>query len=145
MQLTPPTASPVSTAVVEPWDGCAPEAAAWHLRAQPGLVWLDSSLPGGRLGRWSVVACAPRWTLTARGRRVHSEIDRIRRITEEKLQSVLTQDEVARFYAALAKLEAQAKRIFPTRGAWRSLVEGTKASLTAKPGRARRPKAAAAR
>ena len=84
-------------------------------------------------------------TLTARGRRVHSEIDHIRRVTEEKLQSVLTQDEVARFYAALAKLEAQALRIFPTRGAWRSLVEGTKGSQPEKPGRARRIKAAAAR
>ena len=56
--------------IVEPWAGASPEAAAWHLRAVPGLVWLDSSLQGGRLGRWSIVACAPRWTLTARGRRL---------------------------------------------------------------------------
>lgn len=70
MQLTPPTASPASPITVEPWSVCTPEAAAWHLRAQPGLAWLDSSLAGGRLGRWSVVACAPRWTLTARGRQL---------------------------------------------------------------------------
>ncbi len=70
MQLTPPAASPLSPVVAVPWSGCTPEAAAWHLRAQPGLVWLDSSLAGGRLGRWSVVACAPRWTLTARGRQL---------------------------------------------------------------------------
>lgn len=70
MQLTPPAASPAPAVTVEPWDGCAPEAAAWHLRGEPGLVWLDSSLAGGRLGRWSAVGCAPRWTLTARGRRL---------------------------------------------------------------------------
>jgi para-aminobenzoate synthetase component 1 len=55
---------------IEPWTGVGPEAAAWHLRDQPGLVWLDSSLASERLGRWSVIACTPRWTLTARGRRL---------------------------------------------------------------------------
>jgi para-aminobenzoate synthetase component 1 len=70
VHLTPPTASPAFPITVEPWSVCTPEAAAWHLRAQPGLAWLDSSLAGGRLGRWSVVACAPRWTLTARGRQL---------------------------------------------------------------------------
>jgi len=61
-------------------------------------------------------------TLTARGRRVHGEIDQVRRVTEEKFLSVLTHDEVARFYGALGKLEAQANRIFATRGAWRELL-----------------------
>lgn len=70
MQPTPLPTSSAPAATVEPWDGCAPEAAAWQLRGEPGLVWLDSSLAGGRLGRWSVVACAPRWTLTARGRQL---------------------------------------------------------------------------
>ena len=68
-----PTTSPstsVAPAVIEPWDACTPEAAAWHLRGEPGLAWLDSSLAGGRLGRWSVVASTPRWTLTARGRQL---------------------------------------------------------------------------
>lgn len=45
-------------------------AAADRLHAQPGFVWLDSSLPLPRIGRWSILACAPRWTLVARGRAV---------------------------------------------------------------------------
>ena len=77
-------------------------------------------------------------TLTARGRRVHSEIDQVRRITEEKLQSVLTQDEVTRFYAALVKLEAQAMRIFPSRGAWRAMLRDSGAKTS--PGAATRAK-----
>lgn len=79
--------------------------------------------------------------LTARGRRVHYEIDQVRRVTEEKLLSVLTQDEVARFYAALGKLEVQAARIFPGRGAWRELVQGTKAAQPMTSATARRSKA----
>lgn len=50
-------------AVVEPWLGCDAAAAAARLRGRAGLAWLDSSLVDGRLGRWSVVASDPRWTL----------------------------------------------------------------------------------
>ncbi|MCB9482679.1 MAG: aminodeoxychorismate synthase component I [Dehalococcoidia bacterium] len=52
---------------VEPWHGAGPAAAVAALRARPGLAWLDSALPGARLGRWSIVASDPRWTLTAYG------------------------------------------------------------------------------
>ncbi|TAJ19117.1 MAG: aminodeoxychorismate synthase component I [Dehalococcoidia bacterium] len=49
---------------MEPWLACDAAAAAARLRGRPGLAWLDSSLVDGRLGRWSVVASDPRWTLT---------------------------------------------------------------------------------
>lgn len=50
---------------VEPWLACDAAAAAARLRGRPGLAWLDSALVEGNLGRWSVVASDPRWTLTA--------------------------------------------------------------------------------
>jgi para-aminobenzoate synthetase component 1 len=50
---------------VEPWVACDAAAAAARLRGRPGLAWLDSALVEGNLGRWSVVASDPRWTLTA--------------------------------------------------------------------------------
>ncbi len=52
---------------VEPWYGAGPAAAVAALRGRPGLAWLDSALPGERLGRWSIVASDPRWTLTSYG------------------------------------------------------------------------------
>ncbi|MGE3961100.1 MAG: aminodeoxychorismate synthase component I [Dehalococcoidia bacterium] len=52
---------------VEPWEGASPADAVAALRGRPGLAWLDSALPGERLGRWSIVASDPRWTLTAYG------------------------------------------------------------------------------
>lgn len=61
-------------------------------------------------------------TLTARGRRVHAEIDQVRRAVEEKFLSVLTKDELKGFNAVMDKLEAQARRIFTGKGAWRELV-----------------------
>ncbi len=63
---------------VEAWDGgpepaveaLRAERAALALRGRPQLAWLDSALPHSRYGRWSIVASSPRWTLTARGRRL---------------------------------------------------------------------------
>ena len=72
-------------------------------------------------------------TLTARGRRVHGEIDQVRRVTEEKFLTALSQEEATQFYAALDKLEAQANRIFATRGAWREFVKELPASPAALP------------
>ncbi len=81
-------------------------------------------------------------TLTAGGRRVYTEIDGIRRAVEEKFLSVLTRDEIARFTATLDKLEAQARRIFTGKGAWREVV-GKSAARTTSSGRAARAKSPA--
>ena len=61
--------------------------------------------------------------LTAHGRRVHAEIDRVRRMIEVEFLSVLAAEELARFYATLGKLEAHASRIFAGKGAWRELLQ----------------------
>jgi DNA-binding MarR family transcriptional regulator len=56
-------------------------------------------------------------TLTARGRRVYAQIDRVRRVLEKEFLSVLTREELRSFNACLDKLEAQARRIFPRKKA----------------------------
>lgn len=50
--------------------GISPVEAVPHLRHLPGLVLLDSSLPGGDVGRYSYVTADPFLTLRSRGRRV---------------------------------------------------------------------------
>ncbi|MBM4410967.1 MAG: hypothetical protein FJ037_06560 [Chloroflexi bacterium] len=54
----------IAVLTVQPWLACDAAAAAARLRGRPGLAWLDSSLVDGRLGRWSIIASDPRWTLT---------------------------------------------------------------------------------
>lgn len=61
-------------------------------------------------------------TLTARGRKVHDEIDRVRRILEQKFLSVLSAAELRQFNRSLDKLEGQARLLFRDRGAWKKLV-----------------------
>ncbi len=53
--------------VIEPWTGCDATDAAARLRERPGLAWLDSALDHPRLGRWSIVASDPRWSIAAYG------------------------------------------------------------------------------
>lgn len=62
-------------------------------------------------------------TLTARGRKVYREIDQVRRTVERKFLSALTPQELARFNATMDKLEAQARRLFTGKGAWRAIIE----------------------
>lgn len=71
-------------------------------------------------------------TLTARGQRVYDEIDGVRRTAEEKFLSVLTGEEIARFNATMDKLEAQARRIFTGKGAWRALMPEASARAPAR-------------
>ena len=54
--------------------------------------------------------------LTARGRRSYNEIEKVRRQVEVQFLSVLSQGELASFYAILEKLEAQARRMFADKG-----------------------------
>lgn len=75
--------------------------------------------------------------LTARGRRVHTEIDQVRRQVEEKFLSVLSPEELTRFNATLDKLEAQASRIFTGRGAWREMVGDTSVPVGRRKARAK--------
>lgn len=79
-------------------------------------------------------------TLTARGRKVHDEIDGVRRAVEEKFLSVLSSDELARFYATLGKLESHAARIFTGRGAWRELLQDAVGAPAPKPAKRRKAK-----
>lgn len=70
-------------------------------------------------------------TLTARGRRVHDEIDRQRRDMDVEFLSVLSEAERKSLFAALDKLELQARRIFTGRDAWRALVSPRRAARRA--------------
>lgn len=55
--------------------------------------------------------------LTPRGRKVHDEIDSVRRVLEREFLSVLTAKERARLHDTLDKLEEQARRMFRDRRA----------------------------
>ncbi|MDP9380839.1 MAG: aminodeoxychorismate synthase component I [Chloroflexota bacterium] len=59
--------------------GWTPVDAAAQLRALPGLVLLDSSLPGGETGRYSYLTADPFLTLTSRGREIEITSTRGRR------------------------------------------------------------------
>ena len=66
--------------VIEAWTpppgGSATERAAMALQRHQNLAWIDSALPGSTRGRWSILACKPRWALRARGRRIlHASVD----------------------------------------------------------------------
>jgi DNA-binding MarR family transcriptional regulator len=56
--------------------------------------------------------------LTPRGRRVYAEIENVRRAIEQKFMGALPPAERARFLASLAKLEAQARRLFSREYPW---------------------------
>jgi DNA-binding MarR family transcriptional regulator len=77
-------------------------------------------------------------SLTARGRRVYAAIDRRRREIDVEFLSVLTEAERRNLFAALDKLELQARRIFTGRDAWRGLVTQARSGRTRKQDR-RRP------
>jgi DNA-binding MarR family transcriptional regulator len=65
-------------------------------------------------------------TLTTKGRRIYADLDHARRAIDVEFLSVLSEAERRSFFAALDKLELQARRIFSGRDAWRGLVGASK-------------------
>ena len=60
--------------------------------------------------------------LTARGRKVYREIEKVRRAMERELLGVLSGGELRAFLGTLDKLEAQARKIFQRKGGWKAIV-----------------------
>jgi DNA-binding MarR family transcriptional regulator len=73
-------------------------------------------------------------TLTASGQRIYAEIEAVRRGMERKFLSALSPQECRRFFESLSKLEAQARRLFTGKGAWKAIV-GAPASPSAEKAR----------
>jgi DNA-binding MarR family transcriptional regulator len=60
--------------------------------------------------------------LTRSGRRVYSAIERVRREVEQELLAALSPSERKSFLQSLAKVEAQARRLFAGKNAWTALA-----------------------
>jgi DNA-binding HxlR family transcriptional regulator len=61
-------------------------------------------------------------SLTAKGKRIHEQIERVRYALEYEFLSVLDDTELETLYRILDKLEPQAKSIFTSDGAWERIV-----------------------
>jgi DNA-binding MarR family transcriptional regulator len=61
-------------------------------------------------------------SLTAKGKRIQEQIERVRYALEYEFLSVLDDAELETFYRILDKLEPQAKSIFTSDGAWQRIV-----------------------
>jgi DNA-binding MarR family transcriptional regulator len=61
-------------------------------------------------------------SLTAKGKRIQKQIERVRYALEYELLSVLDDTELETLYRILDKLEPQAKSIFTSHGAWQRIV-----------------------
>ena len=61
-------------------------------------------------------------SLTAKGKRIQEQIERVRYALEYEFLSVLDDSELETLYRILDKLEPQAKRIFTSDGAWERIV-----------------------
>lgn len=77
--------------------------------------------------------------LTKKGRAIYEEIDHARRVIERRFLSVLDARELKSFYQVMDKLEAQGRKIFTGKTAWKAIAEAE--GLAAPPARA--PRAAA--
>lgn len=89
-------------------------------------------------------------TLTRRGKAIFDEIDLARRVMETQFLSVLNGQELKAFYEVMAKLEAQARKIFTGKDSWKTILgvadggNGARRArkLPVKAARARTPKTA---
>jgi DNA-binding MarR family transcriptional regulator len=61
-------------------------------------------------------------SLSAKGKRVHDDIETVRYAMECEFLSVLGPTELAGFYAIMDKLDVQARDRFGKRGAWKDIV-----------------------
>jgi DNA-binding MarR family transcriptional regulator len=61
-------------------------------------------------------------SLTAKGKRIQEQIERVRYALEYEFLSVLDDTELETLYRILDKLEPQAKSIFTSDGAWQRIV-----------------------
>jgi DNA-binding MarR family transcriptional regulator len=61
-------------------------------------------------------------SLTAKGKRIQEQIERVRYALEYEFLSVLDDGELETLYRILDKLEPQAKSIFTSDGAWQRIV-----------------------
>jgi DNA-binding MarR family transcriptional regulator len=61
-------------------------------------------------------------SLTAKGKRIQEQIERVRYALEYEFLSVLDDSELETLYRILDKLEPQAKSIFTSDGAWQRIV-----------------------
>jgi DNA-binding MarR family transcriptional regulator len=62
-------------------------------------------------------------SLTAKGKRVHESVSKVRDALEHEFLSVLAPVEMAALYSILDKLENRAMEIFTDKKAWRAIVE----------------------
>jgi DNA-binding MarR family transcriptional regulator len=62
-------------------------------------------------------------SLTAKGKRVHESVSKVRDALEHEFLSVLAPVEIAALYSILDKLESRAMEIFTDKKAWRTIVE----------------------
>lgn len=62
-------------------------------------------------------------SLSAKGRRVHDELSKLRDAMEHEFLSVLSSSEVAALYRIIDKLEAQAVKLFTDKEVWHEVME----------------------
>jgi DNA-binding MarR family transcriptional regulator len=63
-------------------------------------------------------------SLSAKGKRVHDELNQLRDAIEHEFLRVLTATEVAALYRIVDKLEAQAVRLFNDKDVWEIVLDG---------------------
>jgi DNA-binding MarR family transcriptional regulator len=77
-------------------------------------------------------------SLSAKGKRVHDDIETVRYAMEREFLSVLDPAELANFYAVMDKLDLQARDRFANRGAWKDIVEKYSTIVKSPDGRSRK-------